>query len=469
VMEYVYQRLIEMMENNSVNNAGAQNTNLTNTSPLHRARHSAGLHYNQGQEQTSTQNNSLGSFSTNSTELKTIAEVTALGLTDPEEIIEILCGDQDFSTKRAATYQLTVEIYRDDLAQLSKQQTDQIVAFLVDSFPSRKWHFGLPRFSQLLCTEAPGISIGLNYADYSEDEWFLVNCCVNLSQIQPNLLMRFADEDGAFILIEGADALPDWLQPSNSNNRDWLYQGQFKLLTSSPDQLLSFSEAVALLKSSPTPSSPAFDKAIKARLNVFQSINSRLQDYQIHLMLPVRLAYLLDQCENSLSLLVGYSSVFLQDLMHDPMELSHYLGGRKKAHSSEEIAFTMPLSSKMEEKTAEVYEKLVTWSVSMTKEHHYLLSAPKTPQIAFKRTQIYLAENEPMKIQYQLGLKFVSRENGFLRRASPSILVEGERRAETEGFCERRPRPGYLDWCVAKLPLSGALCSIILVSKSHCI
>ncbi|KAL3309815.1 hypothetical protein Ciccas_011634, partial [Cichlidogyrus casuarinus] len=33
-----------------------------------------------------------------------------------------------------------------------------------------------------------------------------------------------------------------------------------------------------------------------------------------------------------------------------------------------------------------------------------------------------------------------------IRRSSPSILVEGERRAETA----RRPRPGYLDCCVAK-------------------
>ncbi|KAL3314142.1 hypothetical protein Ciccas_007247 [Cichlidogyrus casuarinus] len=58
----------------------------------------------------------------------------------------------------------------------------------------------------------------------------------------------------------------------------------------------------------------------------------------------------------------------------------------------------------------------------------------------------------------QLNTKY-----GHIRRASPSILVEGERRAETAGFSERRPRPGYLDWCGVNTPLNWSIYMIVLV------
>lgn len=55
--------------------------------------------------------------------------------------------------------------------------------------------------------------------DAVDDEWLLVWLLVQLSLKVEDAVVGVSDEDGEFLLIEGADELPRWLTPDNAVNR----------------------------------------------------------------------------------------------------------------------------------------------------------------------------------------------------------------------------------------------------------
>ena len=66
--------------------------------------------------------------------------------------------------------------------------------------------------------------------DSVEDEWFVVYLILKLSSEFANLSFSVTDNDGEFMLIEAADDLPDWLDPSNCTNRIWIRQGKLHIV-----------------------------------------------------------------------------------------------------------------------------------------------------------------------------------------------------------------------------------------------
>lgn len=79
-----------------------------------------------------------------------------------------------------------------------------------------------------------------------EDEWLAVHLLMlasekfkDVSNLQNDpstshsrrLWMNISDEDGQFLMIEGAEELPDWIQPHNADGRLWIMDGAFHLLT----------------------------------------------------------------------------------------------------------------------------------------------------------------------------------------------------------------------------------------------
>ena len=58
-----------------------------------------------------------------------------------------------------------------------------------------------------------------NVTDAVDDEWLLVWLLVQLSNKYEGAVVGVSDEDGEFLLIEGADELPRWLTPDNATNR----------------------------------------------------------------------------------------------------------------------------------------------------------------------------------------------------------------------------------------------------------
>lgn len=59
----------------------------------------------------------------------------------------------------------------------------------------------------------------VSYGDSVEDEWFIVSLLWKLTETFPSLIIHVWDDDGEFLLIESAYALPKWITPETSTNR----------------------------------------------------------------------------------------------------------------------------------------------------------------------------------------------------------------------------------------------------------
>ncbi|KAL8794031.1 MAG: hypothetical protein Q9195_003437 [Heterodermia aff. obscurata] len=68
------------------------------------------------------------------------------------------------------------------------------------------------------------------YGDSVEDEWLVVYILRELSKKHSHLWVRVADTDGQFLLIEAANALPQWLNPEVADFRVWINQGKLLII-----------------------------------------------------------------------------------------------------------------------------------------------------------------------------------------------------------------------------------------------
>lgn len=82
------------------------------------------------------------------------------------------------------------------------------------------------------------------FGDCINDEWFVIYLLYQISISLPDAVITVSDNDGEVLLIEAAMELPSWLDPSNSQNRVYLYKGEVHIipLASSPADILQMPE-----------------------------------------------------------------------------------------------------------------------------------------------------------------------------------------------------------------------------------
>eukprot|EP00041_Stephanoeca_diplocostata_P013286 m.232676 g.232676 ORF g.232676 m.232676 type:complete len:779 (+) comp19282_c0_seq4:130-2466(+) len=69
------------------------------------------------------------------------------------------------------------------------------------------------------------------YGDNIEDEWFIVYLLKRITECVPGTVASVRDNsDGEFLLIEAAEALPEWVTPDTAQDRMYIYQGCFHLI-----------------------------------------------------------------------------------------------------------------------------------------------------------------------------------------------------------------------------------------------
>ncbi|GAB9465445.1 hypothetical protein Gpo141_00002852 [Globisporangium polare] len=81
--------------------------------------------------------------------------------------------------------------------------------------------------------------------DEIQDEWVVTALLMEITTRFPDVIMRVHDSDGEFLLIECADALPEWVHPENSSGRVLLSNGALHLVSPSivPEEESSDGEA----------------------------------------------------------------------------------------------------------------------------------------------------------------------------------------------------------------------------------
>ncbi|KAI5790661.1 SGT1 protein-domain-containing protein [Peziza echinospora] len=68
------------------------------------------------------------------------------------------------------------------------------------------------------------------FGEAIDDEWFIVAILRELSRRFQDLWIRVVDNDGEFLLIEAANALPPWVKPEIMDFRVWINSGQLFLV-----------------------------------------------------------------------------------------------------------------------------------------------------------------------------------------------------------------------------------------------
>ncbi|KAF8978224.1 hypothetical protein BGZ46_006702 [Entomortierella lignicola] len=66
--------------------------------------------------------------------------------------------------------------------------------------------------------------------DSLDDEWMIVFLLREITKRVPGSVARIQDNDGEFLLIEAADYIPSWLDPDNSENRVFIYDGSLHII-----------------------------------------------------------------------------------------------------------------------------------------------------------------------------------------------------------------------------------------------
>ncbi|KAK9371006.1 SGT1 protein-domain-containing protein [Lipomyces kononenkoae] len=79
------------------------------------------------------------------------------------------------------------------------------------------------------------------FGDCIDDEWFIVFMLRELSKKIPDIVIKITDNDGEFLLIEAANAIPKWLNPDNADNRVWIHNGNLCIIPADePDSATSY-------------------------------------------------------------------------------------------------------------------------------------------------------------------------------------------------------------------------------------
>ncbi|CAK7273924.1 hypothetical protein SEPCBS57363_005899 [Sporothrix epigloea] len=144
-----------------------------------------------------------------------------------------------------------------------------------------------------------------SYGDCIEDEWLIVYMLRHITKAFPGAWARISDNDGEFLLIEGAKAVPTWLTPDTDANRVWIHDGMLKLIP--PERIkaadvrragtkaaLTLADATRIIKKRPESlvHLPSLDEVAFRRLEKYPVFVTDALHYA-RLILPRKIAYIL--------------------------------------------------------------------------------------------------------------------------------------------------------------------------------
>lgn len=140
------------------------------------------------------------------------------------------------------------------------------------------------------------------FGDCLNDEWFIVYLLKSISLFLPESVISLVDNDGDVLLIEAAHHLPYWLDPSNSENRVYLYEGKVHIipLASSPADILQIptsgkllrERAIDILRKRKPVASKSIQDAIDERVQGYPNA-AKEEIHRAHCLLPTKAAFVL--------------------------------------------------------------------------------------------------------------------------------------------------------------------------------
>ncbi|KAE8905662.1 hypothetical protein PF005_g649 [Phytophthora fragariae] len=117
----------------------------------------------------------------------------------------------------------------EDLHHAAKKQCSAFLAFAAQQTRGFLWH--KHRFHlQVISKSGRYILSGrTSVGDAIQDEWVVAKLLFDITKQFPGVVGRIADSDGEFLLIESAEALPDWVTPEDSDRRVFVVDGKLHI------------------------------------------------------------------------------------------------------------------------------------------------------------------------------------------------------------------------------------------------
>ncbi|KAI1319022.1 hypothetical protein EDD11_005220 [Mortierella claussenii] len=119
--------------------------------------------------------------------------------------------------------------------QLDKMLISSMVNDLVKDYIWHKDAFSLRVVSGT--SQAPSGQLSQPYlkgqtriGDSLDDEWLIVFLLREITKRIPGSIAKVQDNDGEFLLVEAADHIPSWLDPDNSDNRVFIFDGNLHIV-----------------------------------------------------------------------------------------------------------------------------------------------------------------------------------------------------------------------------------------------
>lgn len=130
-----------------------------------------------------------------------------------------------------------------DLVQLAQN----IIEFINPLIRDYIWSLD-PFYLSPIYSPFPHFGSIMNLAKYnSTDIWFIIKILLNITKQFPNLIASIQDTDGEVLLIETADEIPDWLDPTTSRYKTWIKNGNLCIINQK-ESINTLIDAVKCLK-----------------------------------------------------------------------------------------------------------------------------------------------------------------------------------------------------------------------------
>ncbi|CAD1479966.1 unnamed protein product, partial [Heterotrigona itama] len=152
------------------------------------------------------------------------------------------------------------------------------------------------------CNTLPHIYVRLRFDEDITDEWFVVFLIFKLTQIFDGLIAKVIDSDGEFLLIEAANALPQWANPETCENHVFVYNGELYIVREKYKTLLdllnNLQERPYLFKAS-----EKVQDTLKKRINAYPNEIERRR-HKARVFLPEKAVSILRQEPRLIALVV---------------------------------------------------------------------------------------------------------------------------------------------------------------------
>ena len=125
---------------------------------------------------------------------------------------------------------LPVTSTTDDLLQIAEQYCSAFLSFAAEQTKGFLWH--KHHFHLSTTRNRDGryyLSGSASVGDAIQDEWVVAKLVFDITTKFPGVVGRVADSDGEFLLIESAEALPDWVTPEDSDRRVFVLNGKLQI------------------------------------------------------------------------------------------------------------------------------------------------------------------------------------------------------------------------------------------------